>query len=233
MYQNFLKFLEKKDILVLGKGHLNKKITKNYDLYVGIKQSISVLPRKDILVMNDFEGIFGIEEFIPQIKYLLCPNAIHIKHKANRLYNQKLYKYLEDLGFQGEIINYEIYSNTNLDEKLDFIKTKNSGDIIFHFLNKINYKGNISIYGMFNCLDDNQEITKYISNRKRKEYMDEYNSFITRIYKNKRGINLLMLRNNFETDIVYLKTNQDFKNLLLNSKNQLKIKYPKLNISFN
>ena len=71
------------------------------------------------------------------------------------------------------------------------------------------------------------------ANRKRKEYMDEYNSFITRIYKNKRGINLLMLRNNFETDIVYLKTNQDFKNLLLNSKNQLKIKYPKLNISFN
>ena len=233
MYQDFLTFLgKKKNILVLGKGHLNNKFNNNYDLYVGVKQSIAVLPIKDILIMNDFEGIFGIEEFVPQIKYILCPNAIHIKHQANNIYNQKLNKYLKDLGFRGKIINYEIYSNINPDKNLDFIETKNSGDIIFHFLNKINYKEKISIYGMFSCLDDNIKITKYILNRKRKEFFEEYNSFITRIYRNKRGINLLMLKDNLEKDLGSLKTNQDFKNLFIDSKNKLKRKYPKLNISF-
>ena len=41
-----------------------------------IKQSIGILPKKDILVMNDFEGIFGLEQFIPDFIYILCPNSI-------------------------------------------------------------------------------------------------------------------------------------------------------------
>ena len=82
MSKNFQDFIKsKRNVLILGKGHLNKKITKEYDLYVGVKQSIGILPKKDILVMNDFEGIFGLEDCISEIKYILCPNKIHLNHQ--------------------------------------------------------------------------------------------------------------------------------------------------------
>ena len=63
---------------------------------------------------------------------------------------------------------------------LDFINCKNSGDIIFHFLNK-NHQ--IDIYGIYKCLDDNLEITRIILNRKKKDFQEEYKSYLNRIYK--------------------------------------------------
>tara|TARA_B110001469_G_C9648923_1_gene330083 strand:- start:7918 stop:8652 length:735 start_codon:yes stop_codon:yes gene_type:complete len=243
MYKEFLEFLNtKKNVLVLGKGHLNKKITKHYDLYIGIKQSIGILKQKDILVMNDFEGIFGIEEFIPEIKYILCPNMLHIKHQPVQEYNLKLYNYLDKLGFKGKIINYEIETNKRPNKNLDFINCKNSGEVIFHFLNP---KHNIDIYGMYNCLDDNLSISKLILNRKynkeyineyNKEYINEYNTeyndYLQRIYKNKRGINLLMYKNTLDIDLNMLKTNRDFKLLMSGSQKRIILQYPKLNINF-
>ena len=239
MYKEFLEFLNtKKNVLVLGKGHLNKKITKKYDLYIGVKQSIGILKQKDILVMNDFEGIFGIEEFIPEIKYILCPNMLHIKHQPVQEYNLKLYNYLDKLGFKGKIINYEIETNKNPNKNLDFINCKNSGEVIFHFLNK---NHNIDIYGMYNCLDDNVSISKLILNRKyNKEYINEYineynteyNDYLQRIYKNKRGINLLMYKNTLDIDVKMLKTNRDFKLLMSGSQKRIILQYPKLNINF-
>jgi len=239
MYKEFLEFLNtKKNVLVLGKGHLNKKITKKYDLYIGVKQSIGILKQKDILVMNDFEGIFGIEEFIPEIKYILCPNMLHIKHQPVQEYNLKLYNYLDKLGFKGKIINYEIETNKRPNKNLDFINCKNSGEVIFHFLNP---KHNIDIYGMYNCLDDNLSISKLILNRKynkeyineyNKEYINEYNDYLQRIYKNKRGINLLMYKNTLDIDLNMLKTNRDFKLLMSGSQKRIILQYPKLNINF-
>jgi hypothetical protein len=235
MYKEFLEFLNtKKNVLVLGKGHLNKKITKEYDLYIGVKQSIGILKQKDILVMNDFEGIFGIEEFIPEIKYILCPNMIHIKHQPVQEYNLKLYNYLDKLGFKGKIINYEIETNKRPNKNLDFINCKNSGEVIFHFLNK---NHNIDIYGMYKCLDDNLIISNLILNSKynkeyNKEYNNEYNDYLQRIYKNKRGINLLMLKNTLAIDLNVLKTNSDLKLLMLGSRKRLILQYPKLNINF-
>ena len=230
MYKEFLEFLNtKKNVLVLGKGHLNKKITKEYDLYIGVKQSIGILKQKDILVMNDFEGIFGIEEFIPEIKYILCPNMIHLKHQPVQEYNLKLYNYLDKLGFKGKIINYEIETNKRPNKNLDFINCKNSGEVIFHFLNP---KHNIDIYGMYNCLDDNVSISKLILNSKYNEYINEYNDYLQRIYKNKRGINLLMLKNTLSIDLNVLKTNSDLKLLMLGSQKRIILQYPKLNINF-
>ena len=230
MSKNFRDFINsKKNILVLGKGYLKKKIIKQYDLYVGVKQSIGVLPKKDILVMNDFEGIFGLEEYIPDIKFILCPNKIHINHQPTEKYNYKLYEYVKSLGFKGEIVNYEISSPEPIKE-LDFIKCKNSGDIIFHFLNK-NHK--IDVFGIYQCLDDNLEITRIILNRKSKYFQEEYNSYLNRIYKNKRGINLLMLRDNLEVNLNQIRTNQEFKNLMTNSQKKIKLQYQNLNITFN
>ena len=231
MIKNFQNFINsKKNVLVLGKGYLKKKIIKQYDLYVGVKQSISILPRKDILVMNDFEGIFGLEEYIPDIKFILCPNKIHLNHQPKQEYNLKLYEYLKSLGFKGEIVNYEISSNPNPMKELEFIKCKNSGDIIFHYLNK---NHNIDVFGIYQCLDDNLEITKIILNRKNKEFPEEYKSYLNRIYKNKRGINLLMLRDNLEVNLNQIRTNQEFKNLMTSSQEKLKLQYSNLNITFN
>ena len=78
----------------------------------------------------------------------------------------KLYNYLDKLGFKGKIINYEIETNKRPNKNLDFINCKNSGEVIFHFLNP---KHNIDIYGMYNCLDDNLIISKLILN---KEYIN-------------------------------------------------------------
>ena len=63
-YNEFLKtFKNVRKVLVLGKGKLSNKLPKKgYDLYVGVKQSIGILKQKDILVMNDFEGFFGLEK---------------------------------------------------------------------------------------------------------------------------------------------------------------------------
>ena len=231
MSKNFRDFINsKKNVLVLGKGYLKKKIIKQYDLYVGVKQSIGVLPKKDILVMNDFEGIFGLEEYIPDIKFILCPNKIHLNHQPTEKYNYKLYEYVKSLGFKGEIVNYEISSNPKPNKELDFIKCKNSGDIIFHFLNK-NHK--IDVFGIYQCLDDNLEITRIILNRKSKYFQEEYNSYLNRIYKNKRGINLLMLRDNLEVNLNQIRTNQEFKNLMTNSQKKIKLQYQNLNITFN
>lgn len=233
VYQEFIKFLEtKKNILILGKGHITNKITKEYDLYIGIKQSIGILPKKDILIMNDFEGIFGIEQFIPEFKYILCPNSIHIEHLPNQEYNFKLYQYLKELGFTGKIINYEIMNDVNkvkTNPELDVINTNNSGDIIFHFLKK---KTNIDIYGMYNCLDDNLKITKLIIDRKYTKFKQEYESYLKRVYKNKRGVNLLMIRNNLNVDLSMVKTNRDLKLLMINSQKRILSQYPNLAITF-
>ena len=231
MSRKFLDFVNsKKNVIVLGKGHLNKNINKEYDLYVGVKQSIGILPKKDILVMNDFEGIFGLGDYISEIKYILCPNKIHINHQPNQEYNFKLYEYVKSLGFRGEIVNYEISSNPQPNKKLDFINCKNSGDIIFHYLNN-NHK--IDVFGIYKCLDDNLEITRIILNRKKKDFQEEYKSYVNRIYKNKRGVNLLMLRDNLEVNLNQIRTNLEFRNLMTNSQKKIKLQYSNLNITFN
>ena len=89
------------------------------------------------------------------------------------------------------------------------------------------------MFGIYKCLDDNSEITRFILNRKREEFIKEYNSYINRIYKNKRGVNLLMLRDNLEINLNQIRTNLQFRNLMTNSQKKIKLQYPNLNINFN
>ena len=79
--------------MILCKGKLKIKPSNNYDIYIGVKQSIAILKKKDILIMNDFEGIFGLENYIKEIKYILYPNAIHYQHKPSLRHNNYLRKY--------------------------------------------------------------------------------------------------------------------------------------------
>ena len=82
----FINYLNKHNkILILGKGVFSHAINfEKYDLCIGIKQSIGILPRKDVLFLNDLEGLFGIEPYIKYIKYIVFPNAPHIASKPNK-----------------------------------------------------------------------------------------------------------------------------------------------------
>ena len=117
----------------------------------------------------------------------------------------------------------------DINPELDLIDTNNSGDIIFHFLKQ---NSSIDIYGMYNCLDDNLKITKLIIDRKYTKFKEEYESYLKRVYKNKRGINLLMIKNNLNVDLSMLKTNRDLKLLMINSQNRILSQYPNLAIKF-
>ena len=72
-----------------------------------------------------------------------------------------------------------------------------------------------------------------ILNRKKKDFQEEYKSYINRIYKNKRGVNLLMLRDNLEVNLNQIRNNIEFRNLMTNSQEKLNLQYSNLNINFN
>jgi len=199
MYNNLLSFLSKaKTILVLGKGKINmniKKVENQYDLCVGVKQSIALLSRKDILVMNDFEGLFGLNDCISEIKFILCPAKIHVSHQPAEN-NDLLYGYLDKYNFKGEIVLYEIYTNPDRDPCLELVKMISSGDVIFHFINKCKNarKKHVDVYGIYTNLEDNNQVRYLIVNATiSKEYIDYFFSYIKRIYANKKKVNMKCL----------------------------------------
>ena len=78
-YKDFFESIKtKKNVWIVGKGLLNKKIEDKYDLYIGTSNTLNILPKIDILQLNDFEGIFGNEKYIKELKYNLF--------KSNRIY---------------------------------------------------------------------------------------------------------------------------------------------------
>ena len=82
----------KKNICVLGKGKLENPLPNNFDAYIGIKQSISVCPNKDIFVLNDFEGVFGLESIFKDIKFILCPYKPHVHWQVCDVTFNNIYK---------------------------------------------------------------------------------------------------------------------------------------------
>lgn len=195
-YREFLNFLENKSIMILCKGKLQSKPIKKYDVCIGVKQSLAILNQKDILIMNDFEGIFGLENCIKEIKYILFPNAIHYQHKPSLKHNKILRQYLKTCGFKGKIINYELDTNENPNPR--FIHLSNiydSGNIIFHFLNICSNVKNVDIYGYYSNLEDNYEITEVVLKAKPLEkFRKDFFSYINRVYKDKTQTNKLNFR---------------------------------------
>ena len=188
--------LENKSIMILCKGKLQSKPMKKYDVCIGVKQSIAILQKKDILIMNDFEGIFGLENCIKEVKYILFPNAIHYHHKPSLNHNKILRQYLKICGFKGKIINYELDTNENPNPKLIHLSNiDDSGNIIFHFLNICSNVKNVDIYGYYSNLEDNSEITEVVMKAKPLDnFKKDYISYINRVYKNKSKRNELNFR---------------------------------------
>lgn len=195
-YKEFFNLLENKSIMILCKGKLQSKPMKKYDVCIGVKQSIAILQKKDILIMNDFEGIFGLENCIKEVKYILFPNAIHYQHKPSLKHNKILRQYLKICGFKGKIINYELDTNENPNPKLIHLSNiDDSGNIIFHFLNICSNVKNVDIYGYYSNLEDNSEITEFVMKAKPLDnFKKDYISYINRVYNNKSRRNELNFR---------------------------------------
>ena len=234
-YNEFLKtFKNVRKVLVLGKGKLSNKLPKKgYDLYVGVKQSIGILKQKDILVMNDFEGFFGLENCLKEIKYILMPNKPHFRQKPDFIAKQYAFEYLKKYNFNGKIMFYELGSNKERDPSLFFLKKNiNSGDIIFSFLELANKKMQIDIFGIYKTTEENDKITNLILNAKPELYKDIYKDYLKRVYKDKKKMNETMFhaancsffKKNIDHDkktkdkyeILQILTKKNYKGLLLN-----------------
>ena len=175
---NYLKFLKyfnkKKNICIVGKGELSKNISTNYDVYVATKNTCCILPRCDILQLNDFEGIFGNEKYLKDLKFILFPITIHVELVSNLEFNyEKFIKYCRYYDFKGDFIIYNIdkgpdndfiEKNKELDEryKLKFPKIicKSSADVVCHLLNKLEFNKDLTfnLYGIGTSEKCNKDI---------------------------------------------------------------------------
>jgi len=236
----FINYLNQHNkILIVGKGQLSHSINfQKYDLLIGIKQSIGILPRKDVLFMNDFEGLFGIEPFIKEIKYIIFPNLPHIGTIANKTNHKTFTDYLKIHNFRGKIINYEIHSNphANRNQNLLFVPNiTNSGEISFFFLNQCQNRKNMNIFifGMYTSLFDNPKISNFIYNCKPdKKYLPIYKSYISRIYsdKVKQNSKMINVAANFNKKHGFFNSNSNDSFFIIRS--AINNKYSDLNIKF-
>ena len=203
-YFKLIKFLNSsKNINILSKGGNYNKLEEEDDtIYIGIKQSVSQLPRPDILVMNDYEGLFGIEEIIFKIKYIICPYLIHYKHFPSKEGHLKFLNYLKLHNFTGNLVYFTIGNRINPDERYHIyqVPIRDSAEVIFEFLTIANIKDkNIKITGLYETIEDNFKINEKILNSTvNSEYLDDYNSYINRIISNKKAQNLLNMKSENE-----------------------------------
>lgn len=217
-----------KKILVVSKGKTNSDIhtiEKNYDICIGVKQAILLLGKKDILVMNDLEGLFGLEECIKDIKYIVCPIRTHIGSKPHNNGNQFVVNYLKHYKFRGKLIYYRFREQEN--KNLLRIPKTCSGDIIHNFLNKCSNKRDMEIHhiGLYTNLKDNEVISNYVKNAQVWEsYKIFYTNWIKNKYTNKKKTNI-----NFLTK---LHNGIEKNELMKTSQNTLVEQFPSLNMKF-
>lgn len=201
-YENFIGYLNtKKNICIVGKGstseNYDKEIEGNipkYDLYIGIKQAILLLKHKDILVMNDYEGLYGCESIFKELKYIVCPYYPHV----NQVFNNKLnynaiVSYANKHGFKGKFVIYNLIDKHNMIiPKLLNVTSFTSGDIIFNFLNLCPNKNtiNINLYGIGTTNKDNPHILELmLKNHKKNINNTLYVDYLVRRYTKKTGDN--------------------------------------------
>lgn len=159
----------------------DSKLSKyKYDVYIGTKNTLNILPKIDILQLNDFEGLFGNESYIKELKYILFPINIHYNCIGSLEINYlNMIEYIYSYNFKGKLIIYKLHDpifeynlkkfreNKNIKcniYNLDFIKinSKSSADIFNNLIIKlgINFKLNIDYYGICKNVRCNPEIEK-------------------------------------------------------------------------
>ena len=221
-YKELIKFLNsKKKICVYYKGVDTKIVPKGYDCYIGVKQAITLLKQKDILVMNDFEGLFGLEKDIKDIKFILLPSRPHEKLKPSETGKEKVLDYLKIHNFKGKLFYYDIQKPTD-PKYYQLERILNSGEVIYQFLNfcKNKEKKKIDIYGWYSKEEDYPLISQKIINAKvPQKYENEHKSYLERIYKDKSQINKNQW--NIYNSRYNLKQTTEKKEILKNLRNQV------------
>ena len=184
----------KKNVCIVGKGKLEKPIPDHFDTYIGIKQSISICPSKDIFVLNDFEGVFGLESIFKDIKFILCPYKPHVHWKVCDITYNNIYNYAKLHGFKGKMVVYELWTNRKRKIGLSMIHSFNSADIILYFFKKYKLTEiNINYYGVCNAVEENEKIKDFILNANIIDtYKDIYNSYVERTFGAKKDRSIIV-----------------------------------------
>ena len=186
---------------------INKVNNKKYDLYIGTKNTLSILPRRDILQLNDFEGLFGNEIYIKELKYILFPINIHYKCIGGLdITYLNMIEYIYSYNFRGKLIIYKLddpifeynlmkFKKENINIKcniynLDYIKinSKSSADIFNNLMIKlsINFELKIDYYGICKDTKCNPEIEKNLKESKcLNKYSNIKKGYIERKYNKK------------------------------------------------
>ena len=114
-------------IKLIGKGKTAQYCLNDEDYYtLGIKQGIIFSDKQDILFLTDFEGIFGLENIINKIKYVVCPDFPHIMHHPNKNYSYlELEKYMKSYGFEGKFFVYQLPTTINQIKYKDYYFKQN------------------------------------------------------------------------------------------------------------
>ena len=218
---NALNSYEKIHILSKG-GNYDNLEEEDDTIYIGIKQSISQLPRPDILVMNDYEGLFGIEDVICKIKFIICPYLIHYKHFPSEVGHNKFLNYLKLHNFTGNLTYFIIGNRKNPDKRYHIYQEpiRDSAEVIFEFLTLANVNDKkIKINGLYETIEDNLIISgKILSSRVSFEHLDDFNSYIDRVISNKKAQNLLNMNSE----------NENIENTLKKKREYIFMRYSKL-----
>jgi len=146
--------MSSKSVIVVGKGrtaiHMNKK--ENDVFYIAIKQSLIFMKEilVDLLIITDFSGFYGIEDHLENVKYIICPYYLHDhSHKANSKYDWNFtLQFLKKHKFKGEVGFIQIHTDLNPNSKYHTYNVRNSGDLVFNYLNHNKYRKNIITFGI-------------------------------------------------------------------------------------
>ena len=228
-WKYLVQYLESaKKLLIVSKGKTQSdisKIEKEYDICIGIKQSIMLLEKKDILVMNDLEGLFGLESCIKDIKYVLCPIRTHIGSKPHNSGNKFVINYLKKYNFNGKLIFYRFRPQEN--KNLLLIPKSSSGEIIHNFINRCANKKEklINHIGLYTTFSDNDRVTNNIKHAKVSEpYKKYYDNWFKNKYTDKKKTNINFLRN--------IHKGVEKKKLMAESRKKLFNRFPSLTMIF-
>lgn len=98
------------EINIIGKGPSATYIVNKFA--IGINQGL-IFTNGEILCMNDFQSLFGIEHLIPKIKYIFMPYHIHVYANSSHDFTYKnvleyLYNYKFTGKFTGKVFVYFI-----------------------------------------------------------------------------------------------------------------------------
>ena len=187
--------------------------------------------------MNDYEGLFGLEDIIYEIKFIIRPSSIRYKHHISDEAEEKFNNYLKINNFSGKIFKFIIKEESDDNRLIKHPKNIiDSGEVIFNFLQYFRINKEIKIYNLYINLDDNSKINKKILNANINiNFKEDYDSYIEKVIEKKRNQNIKNMaihtydRNYILQNLEILKETSEINKILYNKRCYI---YQKYNLLF-